>query len=522
MVNEVRQIRIMVSSTREDLIDYREAAAKIIEEIARNERNRFQILNTSMEDNTQLGVVESAIEASKRWVKEADWICVILGWNYGTVANSDASGVSITEWEYRHALELREEGANKSIFVFVARDLNSADPYREVDVGKRDLKDWLASPHAEQMKTFRTCACGNHATMFRNHADFCGQFEATLRDAVSRLVPNFPFKGGLAELLVRVKNDCRACVGAVQQLDVCKRIHDALHLFRLDVLRKLWEEDLPLWNKKPELTERELRMLATLGNSAGVLTNRLEEAAKGLDARHEDLRRIVSNVVEELERLWPRSELRSGNSTEITECVNSLASVVQEAFTDANRAMVEGKSALDANHAALVRHIGEHRQSHGLNEMENRLLDSELGQIDSNKQRLMEALASHDKWQRYHDRLEIIYTALGTPLFDRELGRFAKTKLPGLKTLVCDFRPNPSGEAHQSSSSTGQIAYELGQHANALECQPDEERFRAFHAPFDEMFFSVDRATLAEVGRAEERVKQFEIALEKVIQAGTS
>ncbi|MCB1905872.1 MAG: DUF4062 domain-containing protein [Rhodocyclaceae bacterium] len=509
----------MICSTREDLLPYRVAASEIVSRIARDERHRFQILNTSMEDNTQSGAVESAIHVSKRWVEEADWIVVILGWLYGTVADDDPQGLSITEWEYRHARALREAGADKRIFVFFAGEPKSAVGYRAAEGDEFDLKDWMQSPYADRMQAFRSFACGKHAEPFRNQAHFCERLDATLRDAVSTLVPNFPHSGGLAELLVRVQDDCRGCVAGVRQLARCKRIHDWLHTFRQDVLRKLWEEDLPLWRTRPSLSAREFAMLARRGIAAARLATRIEQECEGLDECHADLRLAVLDVIKEVSSLWPEAECPATDATDVAERIDSLASAVRLAFSEANRAMLERQSALEALHAALVQHIGDHRASYGLTDEEDRLLDSELEQIRSNKRRLVEALLSHDKWQGYHDRLEAIYTKLGTPVFERELGRFTTTKLPGLEELLARMVQFPRGQGPGPEAQSEHVAAELHPRATALARHPDEESFRAFQAPFEQVFFHVDRATLAEVGRAEDRVAQFENALKNVALA---
>src|SRR5215204_685330 len=107
----------MISSTRADLDQYRREANRILTGIADEKRNRVQVLEVSMESETQSGNREFAVEVSKRWVEESDWLILIVGWNYGTISDEpDAAGLSVTEWEYRHACGFPE----KKVFAFVA------------------------------------------------------------------------------------------------------------------------------------------------------------------------------------------------------------------------------------------------------------------------------------------------------------------------------------------------------------------------------------------------------------------
>ena len=100
----VKQIKIMISSTRADLAQYREEASRIIKKVAAEKEKRVQLVEVSMEKETQSGDREFAVAVSKRWVEESDWVVVIVGWNYGTISDEvGADGLSVTEWEYRHA-----------------------------------------------------------------------------------------------------------------------------------------------------------------------------------------------------------------------------------------------------------------------------------------------------------------------------------------------------------------------------------------------------------------------------------
>lgn len=51
----VRQIKIMISSTRADLAQYREEASRIIKKVAAEKEKQLQLVEVSMEKETQDG-----------------------------------------------------------------------------------------------------------------------------------------------------------------------------------------------------------------------------------------------------------------------------------------------------------------------------------------------------------------------------------------------------------------------------------------------------------------------------------
>ena len=82
--SKVTQKKIMISSTRADLAQYREEASKVIKQVAAEKEKRVQLVEMSMEKEVQSGEGEFPVAVSKRWIEESDWVVVIVGWNYGT------------------------------------------------------------------------------------------------------------------------------------------------------------------------------------------------------------------------------------------------------------------------------------------------------------------------------------------------------------------------------------------------------------------------------------------------------
>src|SRR5262245_41867896 len=133
---KVRTIKVLISSTRRDLDQYRKEASKIIKKVAEDVRDRIQLLEVSMEREPLSGDHEFAVAVSKRWVEESNWIILIVGWNYGTISDEEgANGLSVTEWEYRHACKSPE----KKVFPFLAGDPGSPEQYRVSCGEEQDL-----------------------------------------------------------------------------------------------------------------------------------------------------------------------------------------------------------------------------------------------------------------------------------------------------------------------------------------------------------------------------------------------
>jgi predicted Zn-dependent protease with MMP-like domain len=81
----------MISSTRDDLQEYRDHASKIIKRIADEKSGSIHIDDISMEKENQSGERESAVAVSKRWVTKSDWIILIVGFHYGSVNDDPIS-----------------------------------------------------------------------------------------------------------------------------------------------------------------------------------------------------------------------------------------------------------------------------------------------------------------------------------------------------------------------------------------------------------------------------------------------
>lgn len=240
-------INIMISSTTKDLNKYRKNALEIIEKLRKENQKKLQLLGIGMETESQTGERDTAIEISKKWVEESDWVVLVLGWWYGTIPenkNENSEGLSPTHWEYRHAMELMEKNPKRKVFVFVTGEKDSSDEYWETNKENGpDLKNYQTDGTDEQKKKvqeFRKYVSGSHLSFFMNLDNFKTKLEETLRDAITRWEKqdkeeqdtNKPISKpgkGLADLILEFKAPIKTCIRKVRLLTDYKELHDRLH-----------------------------------------------------------------------------------------------------------------------------------------------------------------------------------------------------------------------------------------------------------------------------------------------------
>jgi hypothetical protein len=171
----------MISSTREDLMHYRKCASKLIDKLADEFQGQLSIADVSMEHNPQSGEHEEPAEVSAAWVERADWVVVIVGWNYGD--DSDAQQLSsYTQQEYACALRLE-----RKIFAFLTGEPGSENEYRVGPNESSDLKDWRGIQNdqlRERLRLFREQLGRYHVEFFKNLEHFEERLEKTLRNAI--------------------------------------------------------------------------------------------------------------------------------------------------------------------------------------------------------------------------------------------------------------------------------------------------------------------------------------------------
>lgn len=527
--SRVRQIKILISSTRADLAQYREEASQVVKDVAAEKEKRVQLVDLSMEKQTQSGDREFAVAVSKRWVEESDWIIVIVGWNYGTISDEPGTdGLSVTEWEYRHASEL-----GKKRFVFLAGDPGTADRYRVSKEEKEDLKDWISIQTTEQtakLQKFKHELAKPFTAMFANLQAFKERLEKTLKDAIDNLPPEIEPGTPLAELIVAVLPKIRDCTRKVTLIADCKRIHDHLHELRQHVIRPLREEVLSVWKQEGTLSVPRERVIWRCMAKSSQAVGGIRAVRPSIGPDHQGLRDSVDAVLQrpalwEVESDSPESR---ASREDFTEVVDELAVDVQEAFSEADRSMAREESDLRERYRALLDDLKRARQHRTLGSADQQRLDDELDRVEANRLRVKASLTSHHSWQEAHDKLEELDSFREGDEFERKLNHYRGIPLAKLLRLVDEELGQ--ADAHQAGSAASQhpLVAAAAQRASptfdafvndlrhlkesleALRQGSGVVAFDKMRKPFDDAFYYIDKRTLSEVERAQERVVNLE------------
>jgi len=533
----VKKIKIMISSTRSDLAQYREKASEIIKKVAAEKERIVQLTEVSQEKETQSGDRESAVRVSKRWVEEAHWVVIIVGWNYGTISDEEgADGLSFTEWEYRHALK-----HGKKLFVFIAGNPEDSNKYRVSDEEKEDLKDWRRSRQTEEqikkIEKFRQKLRKRHSQIFSNLPMFRERLETTLKNAIDALsnidVPPLPIATAtpLARLMVEMNPKIQYCIDKVMLIASCKQIHDLLHECLQHAIRPLREEVLSLWKQEGTLSrtrEREIWncMMRASGPIRGINSVRESFDPKIL-AKHKYLCRGVDRVKD----CFGKWDKKFDSLGKFSESVDIFAEAVQAAFSTADRSMAEQESALGVRYVKLHHDLKRARKHWNLSSSEHQRLDSEIEKVEANRDRVKNSLTIHHRWQEIHDKLHELDSFREWNKFNRKLNNFCEDEATELLDLVGieldQIDAHSSGNAgndaegvapavQQGSPKSPPNAYpacreyygdliSLRENLETLRQERGTVAFDKMRKPFDDAFYCIDKKTLKEAQRANER-----------------
>ena len=498
----------MISSTRADLDQYRREASRILKEVAEKNRNRVQLLEVSMERETQSGNREFAVDVSKRWVEESHWVVLIVAWNYGTISDEPgAEGLSVTEWEYRHACSFPD----KKIFGFVAGAADTAHQYRVSEEEEKDLKDWIAKQTPDQTKkleAFKKDLAKWHLELFGNIKMFRERFDLTLTNQIDDLPPDIQPGTPLAELIVRVVPTIRACIRKVSLVANCKEIHDQLHELRQNVIRPLREEVLPVWKQEGTLSDSRRAVILSRVFRKGKGIGIIEQVRKNVDPEHQGLRDSVDAVIAS-PPLWNVEDDSPGPEPtleQFTEAVETFSDAVQQAFSEADRSMTQGEADLREHYLALRDALNRGRQTMALGSGDQRRLDEELKTIDSHRGRVKNTLMLHHCWQQAHDKLEEVGGFRDAESFPRKLKQYRGAALNRLGVLVEDELALAAEADADERQRLQDPLNKLTAAIAILQADASVHAFDEMRKPFDDAFYVVDHRTMKEMERARERV----------------
>jgi hypothetical protein len=519
----------MISSTRADLMQYREVAFSVLEKLRKENQDDITIIPIGMEEALQTGNREYPVGLSKKWVEEADWVVLIVGWHYGTITEEEgAEGLSVTEWEYRHADEKR-----KPIFVFMPGDVRTANEYRPSTGERENLSGFLQLQEpdaATKIKQFRVELGKKVACYFRNIEVFELELERTLRKKIRDQPPGIREGTGLANLILACEPTIRRCTSSFNMLKQFKLIHDALHWMRQEVIRKMREEVMPKWAEACDLTEaqksRLIRLNAYAVNSMVKISGYIA-AIYGIDHELADagnLRPLVAQINSELpffDSVINDDETVTYSSREhVVWRLDAFSMAIQKAFTEADKVMQNQNRIFDRFKGELHQELDAKSSKYQLQAEEVSTLNAEIDKVTKNSDRLDRVLKEHGNWQRIHDEIENLREFRETQIYPRKLKSFFAGTRNTLERCIVDSLNNESAD-EESPPVLRDLLEKLDGTVKAWSAWDNEQQFQHVCSAFDDSFFRVDQRTLKVVEASSDRAQSFDQLLRK-LHAGRS
>jgi len=542
-LNQVPQIKAMISSTTEDLYQYRNTASEVIEEISKEIQNEMSLLWDSMDTNSPTGEDKTPISTCKGWVEDADWVVLIIAFHYGHISDEEeAKGLSITELEYEHAKFL-----GKRVFVFIAGTPRSHDAYRTTIGEREDLKDWLGSPNQEKLTTFKQKLQEEQFFKnFQNLKDFRDKLEILLRTNCRDFInetygKNATIKtrkdpsGSFAKLLLNIKKSSKECNLQVTDLLTYKEVHDNLHDVRQLIIRPLREEFIPGWDEsfiklEKHSSEYEIEIDSSLIDDLRWPKKAMQKHIRRMNGtnnstKKQEDKRLIKFLEDIIKiELLPTPKIKKISPEEYKEFKNRLRKFsifVQAAFQQSNSLMLQQGRLLADFKSGIDDAINTYQEKYEFTPEQRDLIKPRINNIEIHREQLITALNTHNKWQKYHDEFEKIDNEKDTDLdeYNESLNLFCIVNdVEIINEELCYLE---SLESEQSSSPIKKVLLFLQE--NWTKMIDSVENYENIRKKFDDVFYSVDKRTLRKVDEAkscvDELEKGFEQSLEQYHQA---
>lgn len=517
-------LTIFISSTRADLLKYRQRAQAVIAELRDVQQGRREVVERSMEQAVQDGSLAGAMAVSRQWVSESDWVILIVGWNYGTImADGSSAGLSVTEWEYNFSLAM-----NKKVFVFMAGEKGTANAYRPAG-DEENLVAWFVDQTPDQqakLREFRSKLASSHfLSYFRDIEHFEDLVRKTLWRNVDDLLPVIEPGSQLALLIIKVRPAFLACMASIRTLNHCKKIHDALHDLLAFVIKPIRDGVLPVWSGEAQLSRGNERRLTEVRLQAGKLLQSIAGDSAALDAADApQLLELVGALASRESALDPFHDTTPDSEPDLgafTEGFDRFARIAQKAFRCANAKMYDEQDAFDGLHEALLSSLDKARREEHLKPDEQVVLSEEIGKLSLNKRRLLKALKAHAEWQDLHDEMtrEVDKQALAPDRYEDRLKEFFETYGKALQRLAAESVEKLDADPNLDTELTSSLLLFTGK-LQAIGDRVDAEGFDRVRSAFDNSFYIVDKRVLGVVERLMDRVVQLEKVFEQLALAG--
>ena len=512
--------KVFISSTTRDLGKYREMARDVIAKVNETFGDRFPLMAVAMDTQTQDGERTSPLHDSRRWVSEADWLVSIVAWNYGYVPPGAAC--SVTESEY-----LEAAAGDKPCFVFLPGELTdpAAIQYWPVDraaegenlAGFRGHPDQRATEAA--LNDFKARLRAKRFDLFSNIEDFRVKLTATL---TNRIIAGSFDKLGPQILALGLQPPLTACFREVKLLATLKRLHDRLHQIRQFGLRR-WRESLLVgW---PDDGRPSYEALVEYADGLPEISKLIGEI-KGLAFElPESLLPALPTLQHVTAYQFPR--VPGDGKARFLESTEVFASRLQKSFTGCNAQMARSEDRLDRVFKSLTDSAQQAIMAKRVDPEREPLMQTELDRAQHIYLRLQQVLKNHYDWQRLHDELERIDTAIELELpgdDDETSARRARS----FRLAAIDLADSGGAEVRTLlDSATAIVTHEdaerlvvwprlilqVREHLDAFVANPGVLHYQAMRTKFDDLFFQIDRETLFAVETSEGRVRAMESGL---------
>ncbi len=513
--------KVFVSSTTSDLVQYREAARDVIAKVTELFGGHFVLVPVAMDTQMQDAERTTPLDVSRSWVRESDWVVLIVAWNYGWIPPGQTC--SVAESEYKEAID-----KGKQCFVYLPGEVT--DPpefkYRSKEIVERkDLTDWRGHPDGRAQEAglnkFKAALRDNKRfDLFRNIEDF----RIKLNSALIQKITNELFKTLGPEIVaLGLQPPLQACIREVKTLARLKRLHDRLHRIRQSGIRRWRESLLMSWpedGNPPWQNEREyllgLPVIRELIGKIGELVAELPE----------ELRKSLPHLKQVVDHKFPTvPECGKQSFSDSTEV---FASRVQKAFSGCNLQMRFRAQLLDQEYEGLTNRTRKALKLKQVLPKREDPLRSELDRSTQFHQRLQQVLQNHYKWQEIHDELERIDSGIESDgpsddevklnsrklAFRRAVAGLAESGGAEIRELLAAATNMVTPEEAERLKLWPGLTLKVSEHLDAFIKLPEVGHYEGFRKHFDDLFFEIDTETLRAVETSEHRVRAIEAGLQ--------
>lgn len=526
--------KVFVSSTTRDLAKYREVARDVIGKVNENFGNYFPIMPVSMDSMTPDGERTPPLDDSRRWVRDCNWVVLIVAWNYGYVPPGET--FSVTEWEYIEATN-----TGKKCFVFLAGELTDPQAYQYWPVdraaeGGQSLADYQRCPEyrtqEDALARFKARIRETRRfNLYSNIEDFRVKLTTTL---TNKIIADVFGKLGPQIVALGLKPPLQDCFREVKALAQLKRLHDRLHRIRQFGIRHWREILLSSWPDDGAPSDRAINEYRDGIDEIRDLIGEIRGRADSLPA---GLRQAIPHIGQVTAYKFP--PVPGNGKDEFTESIEVFASRLQKAFTGCNLQMTLSEQRLDCVYQSLNNSARKAIERGQVAPVRQQALKGELERAAQIYQRLRQVLQNHYDWQRVHDEFEKIDSDIKPDLEgdSPEVCKERERRAADFRPKVLDVIESRGADVHVLlDAATAIVSKEdaerldvwpglilrVREHLEAFVGTPDVQRYQAMRTSFDDLFFQIDIETLQAVESSEGRVRAMESGLQGIESAITT